>query len=249
MNSFKQTQLSFAQSIRTGKAVENLVIENRRLAVYQELFFNNVEGFVSSAFPVLRSLYAAEDWQSLIRTFFIEHPCHSPHFVDISKEFIQFLSEEYQLKPSDPCFMRELAHYEWVELDLSIQTNEEQLTTLPPQIEIIRSSRFELSPITRIVSYPYPVHHISQTFQPQAPSDRVYLLVYRNERFAINFIEINPVVAFTLDLITKRVANDVESLISQLQPALAHIESDVLQTSLLDSLVELAQLDLLLELE
>ena len=32
-------------------------VEERRMAIYRDLFFNNVDGFVSSAFPVLKSLY------------------------------------------------------------------------------------------------------------------------------------------------------------------------------------------------
>jgi hypothetical protein len=38
----------------------------RRMQVYRELFFNNVEGLLSSNFPVIRTLYADTAWNALI---------------------------------------------------------------------------------------------------------------------------------------------------------------------------------------
>ena len=88
------------------------------MAIYSELFFNNIEGFIASAFPVLKSLYDEDDWLVLVRKFFIEHNCKTPYFLEISQEFIEYLSHQYQMTKKDPIFMLELAHYEWVELDI-----------------------------------------------------------------------------------------------------------------------------------
>ena len=52
-------------------------VEERRMAIYRDLFFNNVDGFVSSAYPVLKSLYTEQAWQRLIRHFFSMHDCKS----------------------------------------------------------------------------------------------------------------------------------------------------------------------------
>ena len=48
-------------------------IEDRRMAIYRDLFFNNINGFVSSAFPVLKTLYSDQQWLLLVRAFFSEH--------------------------------------------------------------------------------------------------------------------------------------------------------------------------------
>jgi len=95
-------------------------IEDRRLGIYRELFFNNVEGFLSSSFPVLKQLYTEQDWLALARDFFAGHHCHSPLFLEIPREFLAYLDNERGQRDTDPPFLRELAHYEWVELALSV---------------------------------------------------------------------------------------------------------------------------------
>ena len=42
-------------------------IEDQRMGVYRELVYANMEGFISSNFPVIRTLYDDADWESLAR--------------------------------------------------------------------------------------------------------------------------------------------------------------------------------------
>ena len=60
-------------------------VEERRLKVYEDLVYNNIEGFISGGFPVLRSLYADADWHGLVRLFIDQHRCRSPYFLEISQ--------------------------------------------------------------------------------------------------------------------------------------------------------------------
>ena len=93
-------------------------IEARRLQVYRDLVYRNIEGFISSAFPVLRSLYSDDDWEGLVREFIQTHRCETPLFLRISEEFLAFLSalDPQRLRP----FEAELAHYEWLELAVDV---------------------------------------------------------------------------------------------------------------------------------
>ena len=68
-------------------------VEQRRLDIYQNLIFNNIEGFISGGFPVLRSLYDESDWLGLVRAFIDSHRCTTPYFLEIGQEFMQFLLE------------------------------------------------------------------------------------------------------------------------------------------------------------
>ena len=95
-------------------------VEERRLKIYRDLVYNNVEGFISGGFPVLRSLYRDEDWHQLVREFIDQHRCHTPYFLEISQEFLKFLMQRDESGPNDPPFLLELAHYEWVELALDV---------------------------------------------------------------------------------------------------------------------------------
>ena len=54
---FIEVQQQFMDYIRDPSLPMPEGIEPRRMKVYRDLFFNNISGFVASAFPVLKSLY------------------------------------------------------------------------------------------------------------------------------------------------------------------------------------------------
>lgn len=121
MASFIETQKILADHLRdpvANSAPAN--IEDRRLNIYRDLIFKNIESFISGGFPILRSLYSEDDWHQLVRSFIRTHHSDSPYFLEVSQEFLRYLQEEHQRTDSDPAFMLELAHYEWVELALDV---------------------------------------------------------------------------------------------------------------------------------
>ena len=117
---FKSKQDEFAAYIRDPE--NNPVpadVKEQRMVMYRELFFNNIEGFLSGNFPVLRKILNDRQWFALAQDFFAKHPCKSPHFSQIPEEFLDYLQNERDSSEDLP-FMLELAHYEWVEMALSI---------------------------------------------------------------------------------------------------------------------------------
>ena len=55
--SFQATQNAFMQHIRDPEKHPKVYgIEDRRMKIYRELFFNNISGFLDSGFPVLASM-------------------------------------------------------------------------------------------------------------------------------------------------------------------------------------------------
>ncbi len=124
---FLRVQQRFAAHLRdpsTNPAPAD--IEPRRMKIYSDLFYNNVEGFLATGFPVLRKLTPDARWHSMARDFFSRHRSRTPLFHRIAEEFLNYLEEERGVVAGDPAFLRELAHYEWVELALSVA--EEKLT-------------------------------------------------------------------------------------------------------------------------
>lgn len=198
---FSETQQQFMLHIRDPQKKPLPVgIEDRRMAIYRDLFFNNVEGFLSSGFPVLKSLYREDDWQTLVRSFFSEHDCHSPYFLDIAGQFIDYLSESYTPKSSDPIFMLELAHYEWVELDVSV-VFEDKAERLLSTTDVTSSPLF-LASTARNLSYQFAVQHISVEYQPNTPSEQPnYFVVYRDNNDDIQFLATNAMTALLLNII------------------------------------------------
>lgn len=171
-------------------------VEERRLKVYKDLVYNNIEGFISGGFPVLRSLYTDADWHGLVRLFIDQHRCQSPYFLEISQEFIGFLMQDFPARAVDPPFIAELAHYEWVELALDTAGDE---LPEPVPVENVLQAVLQLSPLAWSLAYRYPVHRIGSGFGPTEPGEPTYLVVYRNRADEVRFMELNDVTARLLE--------------------------------------------------
>ena len=214
MQEFQKVQLQFADHIRDpiGNAPVS-GLEERRLQIYRDLFFNNVKGFLDSSFPVLKTLYDCCQWQALAREFFITHQCSSPYFIDISKEFVEFLSNEYQRQATDPVFLEELAHYEWIELALSTRIQKHDFSVWDGETPV---SKVVFSPLAELLSYQFPVHHISTDFQPLSSEGITYLVVNRQQTDEVKFTEINALSAHLLSVVEQQEL-EVAELIQQMQ--------------------------------
>lgn len=176
-------------------------IEARRLQVYRDLVYRNIEGFITSAFPVLRSLYDDDAWEARVRGFIQSHRCRTPLFLRISEEYIDYLVSlpPEELKP----FETELAHYEWLELAVDVAEGEpaDEVKGAAPD-----SVRAALAPTARLASYHFPVHRIGTHYQPMEHGEPAHLLVYRSRKSEVLFMELN---AATARLIMEAAATDV----------------------------------------
>lgn len=200
--SFQTYQFEFARHIRDPKAnARPQGVAARRMAVYNELLYNNLEGFLLACFPVLRSLLSDRKWAKLVREFFAEHRCHTPFFRQIPDEFVQYVQSERGARAGDPPFMAELAHYEWIELALSVSNKDAALDRIDPAGDLA-SGRPVLNPVLALLQYAYPVQRIGPGFKPRKPAAQpTYLLVFRDADFKVRFIELNPVSARMVDLL------------------------------------------------
>lgn len=191
-HSFQKIQYQFAGNIRNPDDIEIPDhIESRRMKIYQDLFYNNIEGFVSSAFPVVRTLFDDVLWHQMIRDFMIEHRCQSPLFAEISMEFLDYLSSNRKDLLQKYPFLLELAHYEWVEI--AVVYGDENATITEQSIDWIKQKPV-LSSICHVLAYEYPVHLISTDFIPnESQKQPTFLVVYRDHQDEIHFMEINAV--------------------------------------------------------
>jgi hypothetical protein len=166
----------------------------RRMAVYRELLYNNLEGFLLACFPVTRRILGDRRWPSLVRAFFREARCRTPYFREIPREFLDWLSAR---EPAGPAWLEELAHYEWVELAVDVM----DVAPLPhdpagdPMVGVP-----VLAPALMNLSYRWPVHRIGPAWRPRKPAP-THLLVFRDGRDEVQFLELNPVAARLVDLL------------------------------------------------
>jgi len=200
---FQQVQYQFSGHIRDP---ENIAmpddIEQRRMTIYRDLFYSNIEGFISSGFPVLKQLTSEERWHAMVRDFMVKHQSKSPLFNEIAHEFLNYLDNERD-SDNDPVFIQSLCHYEWVELALGISDAEVAPISFDDQQDYL-AIQLNTSPLAWPLSYPFPVHQISPEFQPNKASDiPVFLVVYRSLKDQILFLELNPVSARLIDLLNE----------------------------------------------
>ena len=200
---FKQTQYEFAAHIRDPKLNPRPAdVEARRMNIYTELFFNNVEDFISNTYPVLKEIMPEEQWQEMMRDYFSNHLSHTPLFPEMPREFLKYLENERD-NSNDPDFIYELAHYEWIELALLTSDLDEDINW--DKIDIdgdLLNNPPALSPLAWSLTYQYPVQQISEDFIPEEPAEQpVYLLVYRDQKDEVHFMELNPVTAMLIQVI------------------------------------------------
>jgi len=198
---FQAFQFEFTRHIRDPKVHPRpRGVPARRMKVYNELLFNNLEGFLLACFPVLRQILGKRRWTALVRDFFAAHRCHTPFFRQIPDEFIQYLQTERGTRDTDPPFLLELAHYEWIELVLSV-SDKETPAAIDPQGDLLAGVPV-LNPVLALLEYAYPVHRIGPRCKPAAsPAEPTCLLVFRDADFNVRFTHLNPVSARLLALL------------------------------------------------
>lgn len=196
---FQQFQYAFAAHIRDPKAHPRpRGIEARRMKIYNELLYTNTESFLLGCFPVLRQVLGKQKWARLVRAFFSTHRSHTPYFRQIPDEFLQFLQTAWPRPDNYPEYLVELAHYEWIELMLSVSSRAVDGTGIDPDGDLLDQWPV-LNPVLANLRYRWPVQRI----QPRvriAPADTC-LLVFRDAQDQIQFMESNAFTARLLSLL------------------------------------------------
>lgn len=217
-NSFLQSQHRFAAWVRDpdNQPVPE-GIERRRLAIYRELVYGNIEGFLRNGFPVLYSLVDAGVWKALVTSFVAEHACESPYFVDISRHFVEFLQQRPDWLAQLPPWALELAHYEWMEVVVDMaEASAEDHADVDPDGDLMAQVPV-LSPLACLLGYRWPVHQLCTEFVPDTPPDAgTWLVIYRDAADEVKFMEVNAVTAALLQLLEQSPDSNGATLLRQL---------------------------------
>ncbi len=242
---FRALQARFAGHIRDPDGIAKPDgVAPERMQVYVDLFYNNIEGLLAGFFPVLRQILDDPGWHGMVRGFIRDYRCRTPYFLEIAREFLAYLNDGREQQAADPPFLRELAHYEWVELALNI--SEEQVPdSLVPDLAAGDSARMRLSPLAWALQYSYPVHRISPESVPDgAPELPTFLVVYRNREDSVRFLEINGLTFLLLEQL--RAAGPQGMTFQEVLAAVAGLAPDIdaamLRSGASDTLVNLAGL-------
>ena len=202
-----------------------------RVKVYRELIPANLISLLGGTFPVLVSILGESSWTLLVKRFLRDAPSHTPLFSQISVQFVAFLSGLDPASVPASCwrpFMVELAHYEWVEVNL-MQREAEPLDQIDESHAFIVNSPSSeaalnqldhsllLSPLAWPLAYTWPVHRLGPDYQPtQEPEAPTLLLVRRDPDDMVRFSELNPLAWHLLQRISQHPRVPARALLQQL---------------------------------
>lgn len=198
-------------------------VPSRQSKVYEELLFNNLCSFVDKCFPVARAALPKHTWHQLCQAFFRDWPCSTPYFLQIPREFADFLASA-KVPDALPEWLAELAHYEWIELYVDTHTGK---VITAAETERAETGPLKTNPTLQILQYQWPVQKISATFKP-AEKEPTHLLVFRNSAHNVEFMATNMITAALLEIIEQTPAT-LDVTIQTLSRLVNHIAPDQLK--------------------
>lgn len=212
MLDFQKYQYAFTAHIRDPKnnpKPDN--VNEERMAVYREGVYNNIFESASVCFPVCQETIGEQNWDATVRRFVSSHHASSPIFREIPQELVTFLENDAET----PDYIKQLAHYEWVELAVgALQT---ETPTVSKAIDLLNQTPV-LAPAHMLLQYDYPVQKISAQFKPDQ-SKQTHLLVFRNKSFEVKFVVLNPMTYVLLQMSLEGISGKqaLTSLAEQIQ--------------------------------
>lgn len=194
----------------------------RRMRVYEELLYNNLDGFLLACFPVCRRILGKRRWAPLVRAFFRDHASHTPYFRRIPEEFLKYLQDEWPRPGDYPPFLPELAHYEWVELELDTSDGDKCLPAHDPEGDLL-AGRPLVNPVSRVLAYRWPVHRLSPRFKPaEPPLEPTFLAAWRDREAVVRFSLLTPPAARLLNLLQEHPERTGRETLQGLAAELGH---------------------------
>lgn len=174
-------------------------VDPARMRVYQDLIYNGTEELLENCFPVIYEIASDELRESLIRGFLSDHSAESPLFYEVPEEFLSYLIEGRE-EPSDPPYLAELAHFEWMELALEL-TDEQRPKNIDPVGDLYHDI-IEPSPLMEVVGYHYPVHEIDANNLPTIQDKSSYCLaVYRDKDEVVQCLVLSAIATRLLQFV------------------------------------------------
>lgn len=210
--SFQRYQLAFTARLRDPENHPPPAgVPPERMAVYDEIVFNNLFESVSACFPVARSILGKRKWLKLNQAFMRDYSASSPLFRKIPEQFLHFLDKaETGLQALLPPYISSLCHYEWIELYVSSMDAVSNMREVQADGDLGKG-RPVFSPTMQLLSYEYPVHKISPRKKPQHKAS-TQLLVYRNAEDQVKFIELNAVTYRLISLLQNEAITGEQAL-------------------------------------
>lgn len=194
-------------------------IEDRRMAIYRRLFFNNLSSLFGKNFPIARKVVSDEQWRGMIRAFMISHRPTTPLFPDIGREFVRFLAEHPEHYEQWP-WLAEICH--WQFLATSVRNDEAELAEVSadPQGNLLTEHPV-VNPTLRLAQYRWPVHRI-RAGGPAVEPAQVVLAIFRKPDDRVGRMQINAVTGRLIELLQENPGSSGQLCLERLAGEIGH---------------------------
>ena len=190
----QEMQLAFAAAIRDPDLDTHFPnVSPEQLAVYRELFWDNVKALLDSACPVAREVLGQDTWSMLLGRFWKEHPASTPEYTRMPFEFADWIAGQNLEDGGLPLWLAELIRWEVAELGAMFAP--ESNDTRPR----IGYQRHSIAPSLQLHASLGRASH-RQELATQHPGDHLPAC-YRTAELDIAFMELTPLGAALLELL------------------------------------------------
>lgn len=203
-------------------------LPSARLAVYSNAVYLNIESFMRNNFPRVREAFSEADWHALVRDYLVRHRSDTPLFAELLDEFLAYLEDERAVD-TDPPWLRELAHFDWLENAVAIA--EVRLDDIPVRAAgDLLHDRLVINPVHRLVRYVWPVHAMGPTQLPSEPPARqTQLLAFRDRDGSFGVLDLNDVAVHLFEALAAPAAPCAAAVLRAIAESLGHPDPGVVE--------------------
>lgn len=201
--------------------------DDRRMRIYRDLIYNNIQGFLANSFPVIRQLMDDKDWHGILREYVAHHQARTPLFPKMPREFLKYLEQHPDRVPTKYPYLAELAHYEWLEIAISMDTREIVTDDVDEHGDLLDGIPV-LNPVAIPVAYQWPVHKISPDYKPSVrPEIKTFLIVFRKPDYQVGFVELNQLSARLVEKIADNTEKTGRKILLEICQEIKHPDQSV----------------------
>ncbi|MBX9608432.1 MAG: putative DNA-binding domain-containing protein [Gammaproteobacteria bacterium] len=219
---FLRLQRDFARHLRDPAAAPAPAgLPERGLGVYRYAVHANIERFLADNYPRVRAVLDEAGWDRLVRDYLVRHVARASAFVDLPREFLAYLDSLWAPDPALP-FLRELAHFDWLETLVGADTRRLDLDGIDAQGDLLRGVPVA-NPLLVQVTYVWPVHAIDTDYQPvEPPPQPTRIAAFRDRNHDYGFLDLNAASARLLDAVCANRERSGRELLILLAGELGH---------------------------
>lgn len=241
MMPFQKTQLAFTEYLRkTETSVKTDKQHPRQQQIYRDLVYKNINQCIADTFPITKNIISDNDWHIMIREFICSHHLQTPYFLEICQEFLVYLMHTRKPLLTDHPFMRELAHFEWIQLAIDIADinfPESQNNVTPTE-----NSLWKVSPLVVGLTYSYPVHIIDECYLPTKSSAYpTHLLIYRNRNDDVQIVATDHLSLVIVQLLQAHESINLKQIYQFLSAELDSTQKEIMLARVLPILCAFAE--------